>query len=102
MGLFSSRKPRVNASGKTDAQVYAEITSGLEDRERRAEAAAGDARQREAKWDRVVRNMTSRGEDHEGRDMAIRNRDRARADLTAAETAQLSAKSERSNYRRWF
>ncbi|CAH9419540.1 hypothetical protein SGL43_06595 [Streptomyces globisporus] len=99
MGLFS-RKQHVNSNGMTDAQMHASIRTSLESRERNAEATAAGARQKAAKWDRVVRSMTSRGEDHEGRDMAIRNRDRARSELAAAETDQLSAKSERSNYRR--
>ncbi|MEH0631734.1 hypothetical protein [Streptomyces stelliscabiei] len=99
MGLFS-RKPHVNSNGMTDAELHASLRNNLEQRERQAEADAGSARQQAAKWDRVVRNMTSRGEDHEGRDYAIRARTRAQGDLAAAEIDQLNAKNERSNYRR--
>ncbi|KND40079.1 hypothetical protein [Streptomyces stelliscabiei] len=99
MGIFS-RKPHVNSNGMTDAELHASLRGDLERRERQAEADAHIARQQAAKWDRIVRNMTSRGEDHEGRDYAIRNRTRAQGDLAAAETEQLTAKAERSNYRR--
>lgn len=98
MGLFS-RKTNTPSS-KSYAQLQSEIRQGLEQRERRANSAAREAAGREAKWDRIVRNMTGRGEDHEGRDMAIRNRDRAKADRRNAEVDALNAKSERSNYRR--
>lgn len=99
MGIFS-RKQHVNSNGMTDAELYASINNTLERRESAAEEAAGEARQRAAKWDGVVGRMTNRGEDHEGRDYAIRARTRAEGDLAKAETGQLNAKSERSNYRR--
>ncbi|MFD9248484.1 hypothetical protein [Streptomyces bottropensis] len=99
MGLFS-RKPHINSNGMTDAELHASLRGDLEQRERQAEADAAEARQRAQKWDRTVRNMTSRGEDHEGRDYAIRARTRAQGDLAAAEIDQLTAKNERSNYRR--
>lgn len=93
MGLFSRKTP-------AHVETVRQVVAGLEQRERAAENAAREARQRAAKWDGVVRTMTGRGEDHTGRDLAIRNRTRAQADLAAAETEQLTAKNERSNYRR--
>ncbi|MFG2328272.1 hypothetical protein ACGFMM_01465 [Streptomyces sp. NPDC048604] len=97
MGLF-------NRKSKSPEYVdrMRELAAGLVLRERAATQAADDARQRIAKWDRIVRSMTSRGEDHEGRDMAIRIRDDAKADLRRAETELLNAKSELSNLKRHF
>ncbi|MFI5473180.1 hypothetical protein ACIA6D_23435 [Streptomyces cacaoi] len=93
MGLFS-RKPSAHV------ETVRQVAADLEQRERTAEATAQEARQRVQKWDRVVRNMTGRGEDNTGRDLAIRNRTRAQSDLAAAETEQLTAKHERSAFRR--
>jgi hypothetical protein len=95
MGLFSRK-----SSGQEYAAFHAEVRADQERRERQAEAVAREAAQREAKWDRVVKNMTARGEDHTGRDLAIRNRTRAQGDRAAAETEQLTIKAARSNYRR--
>lgn len=86
---------------KTQAETaafYRELTGELERRERNAKAAIRDAEEREKKWTRAIQQMTGRGQDHEGRDMAIRNRDQARDDKRDAEIELLNAKRERSNY----
>lgn len=93
--MFGNRR-----KAKEEAAFYSELRGELERRERNAEAGIRDAREREQKWGRAISRMTGRGEDHEGRDVAIRNRDKARNDLRAAEVELLNAKSERSNYRR--
>ncbi|MFJ6566596.1 hypothetical protein ACIQNU_04200 [Streptomyces sp. NPDC091292] len=72
-----------------------------EDLKRRADAhfaevvAVREQKEAEArvrKWDTVVRRMTARGEDHVGRDVAIRNRDCAQREARDAETRALNAK----------
>lgn len=92
--MFGSRRMK-----QADDSFYRELRGELERRERNADASIRDAKKREEKWTRVIQRMTGRGEDHEGRDVAIRNRDKARADKRAAEIELLNAKNERSNYR---
>lgn len=78
------------------ASFYGELNAELKRRESNATADLRDAEAREKQWDRAVRNMTGRGEDHKGRDMAIRNRDKARHDQDAAKVELMAV---RSNYR---
>ncbi|MFF7411634.1 hypothetical protein [Streptomyces lydicus] len=89
--MFGNRKAKEEA-----AAFYGELNAQLKRRERNANANLRDAEAREKKWAGVIRNMTGRGEDHEGRDMAIRNRDKARRDQDAAKVELMAV---RSNYR---
>lgn len=88
--MFGRSKNRQQA-----AQAAWDRKTAAAQAEREAGWAREDAEQRAEKWDRVVRNMTGRGEDHEGRDLAIRNRDRARDAARDAETRGLGAKYRR-------
>ncbi|WP_222314503.1 MULTISPECIES: hypothetical protein [Streptomyces] len=90
MGLFS-RKP--SAPIQPTAEETRRINAYAA--ELAAESDRTEARTRVEKWDRITRSMTARGEDHEGRDMAIRNRDRARRDEREAQTRALQAKFRR-------
>ncbi|WP_097900116.1 hypothetical protein [Streptomyces sp. b94] len=90
MGLFS-RKPAapIHATAEQTRRINAYAA------ELAAERDKAEARARVQKWDRITKSMTARGEDHEGRDMAIRNRDRAKRDERDAETRALRAKFRR-------
>ncbi|WP_405461602.1 hypothetical protein OG786_29295 [Streptomyces sp. NBC_00101] len=97
--MFGRRTTATNSNGMTEGQLHAAIRQGREERERNSAAAAAEARGRVQKWDRITRSMTARGEDHEGRDFAIRARTRAQGDLAKAETDQMDAKFERGAFR---
>ncbi|GHG15172.1 hypothetical protein ACFFSH_39610 [Streptomyces filamentosus] len=97
MGLFNRKSKNSEYVGR-----MRQLAAGLEAGEEAAAKAAADARREIDKWDRIVRSMTNRGEDHEGRDFAIRARDEAKNELREAETRLLTAKRERSNFKPTF
>ncbi|WP_371801505.1 hypothetical protein OHA38_43790 (plasmid) [Streptomyces sp. NBC_01732] len=90
MGLFSRKHPRpIHATEEQNRSASAYMAELMAEREKEEAQAQVD------KWDRITKAMTVRGEDHEGRDMAIRNRERARRDVRDAENRGLKAKFRR-------
>ncbi|SEP65030.1 hypothetical protein [Streptomyces radiopugnans] len=85
--MFGRSKARQQAA---QAEYDRKATAAMAELGAKWEQEAAQAR--EAKWDRIVRNMTVRGEDHEGRDYAIRARENARSEARDAETRRLGAK----------
>lgn len=90
MGLFSRKPARpIYATEDENRRASAYMAELMAEREKK------EAQARVDKWDRITKKMTARGEDHEGRDMAVRNRERARRDVRDAENRALNAKFRR-------